>query len=159
MRRVKDSPNYDNIVKSLDFRFGRRQTLVFISYFVVFMLYSRFRYSPGSMELRIYWIVCSVFLGPAIIWSLIRWLGIFIRLDSYVFFKTRLDQPNLGFKYGIYYTVHGMDAQGRFIQANTRRMFSNLLPPTFEEYNNLPVLAGYNQRTGRVIIVRKAIYD
>lgn len=43
--------------------------------------------------------------------------------------------------------------------ANTRNMFSNLFPPTFEEYNNLKVLAGYNERTGRVINVRKAIYD
>lgn len=43
--------------------------------------------------------------------------------------------------------------------ANTRKMFSNLFPPTFEEYNNLKALAGYNEHTGRVIIVRKAIYD
>ena len=73
MARLKDFPNYENIVKSLDFRYGRRQ--------------------------------------------------------------------------------------GRPIVANTRKMFSNLFSPTFEEYNNLKVLVGYNERTGRVIIVRKAIYD
>jgi hypothetical protein len=38
-------------------------------------------------------------------------------------------------------------------------MFGRFAFPIFEEYNNLKVLVGYNERTGRLIIVRKAIGD
>ena len=86
-------------------------------------------------------------------------LDIFIKPDGYIFFTAVLDQPNLGYKRGVYYTIKGTDRQGRPIVANTRKMFSNVFSPTFEEYNNLKVLVGYNERTGRVIVVRKAIYE
>ena len=157
MGRLKDSPNYENIVKSLDFHFGRRQVLGIVTCFVAVMLYFRLRYGPK--EMGICWAVCGIILGPMFLWYLIRWLEIFIKPDGYIFFTAVLDTPNLGYKRGVYYTVTGMDRAGRPIEANTRKMFSNIFSPTFEEYNNLRVLVGYNERTGRLIVVRKAIYD
>ena len=158
-RRPKDSHNYENIVKSLDFRYGCRETLIMISTAAFIVQFARFRYSVTPGDMRPLLISCGVILGPVILWCLIRWLGIFIKPDAYVFFTAVLDQPTLGYKRGVYYTIKGTDRQGRPIVANTRKMFSNLFSPTFEEYNNLKVLVGYNERTGRVIIVRKAIYD
>ena len=157
-RRLKDSPNYENIVKSLDFRFGRRQVLVMIVAALLGILISMLKY-PDPEEKRIFMIVAAAIFGPAILWYLIRWLDIFIKPDHYIFFTAVLDQPNLGYKRGIYYTIHGIDREGRPIVANTRKIFGTLFAPTFEEYNNLKVLVGYNERTGRTIVVRKAIYD
>ena len=157
-RRLKDSPNYENIVTSLDFRYGCRETLIMIATAALCILIARFKYTDPS-DMSLFMIVCGVIFGPVILWCLIRWLGIFIKPDGYIFFTAVLDQPNLGYKRGVYYTIKGTDRQGRPIVANTRKMFSNLLSPTFEEYNNLKVLVGYNERTGRVIIVRKALYE
>ena len=158
MARLKDSPNYENIVKSLDFRYGCRETLIMVITSAALFLVARMKY-PDPEEMRRFLILWAVIMAPVTLWCLIRWLGIFIKPDAYVFFTTKLDQPNLGYKRGVYYTINGIDRQGRPFVANTRKMFSNLFPPTFEEYNNLKVLVGYNERTGRVIIVRKAIYD
>lgn len=158
MARLKDSPNYENIVKSLDFRYGRRQALIMVITSAVLFLVARMKY-PDPEEMRRFLILWAVMIAPVTLWCLIRWLDIFIKPDAYVFFTAKLDQPNLGYKRGVYYTINGTDRQGRPIVANTRKMFSNLFSPTFEEYNNLKVLVGYNERTGRVIIVRKAIYD
>jgi hypothetical protein len=158
MARLKDSPNYEHIVKSLDFRYGRRQTLIMVITSAVIFLVERMKY-PDPEQMRRFLILWAVMMAPVTLWCLIRWLDIFIKPDAYVFFTAKLDQPNLGYKRGVYYTINGTDRQGRPIVANTRKMFSNLFSPTFEEYNNLKVLVGYNERTGRVIIVRKAIYD
>ena len=158
MAPLKDSPNYENIIKSLDFRYGRRQALLMVITSAVLFLVDRMKY-PDPEEMRRFLILWAVIMAPVTLWCLIRWLDIFIKPDAYVFFTAKLDQPNLGYKRGVYYTINGTDRQGRPIVANTRKMFSNLFSPTFEEYNNLKVLVGYNERTGRVIIVRTAIYD
>lgn len=158
MARLKDSLNYQNIVSSLDFRYGRRQTLIMVITSAVAILVAGLKY-PDPDELRRFLIVWAVIMAPVTLWCLIRWLDIFIKPDGYIFFTAVLDQPNLGYKRGVYYTVKGADRAGRPIEANTRKIFSTLFSPTFEEYNNLKVLVGYNERTGRVIVVRKAIYD
>ena len=158
MARLKDSLNYKNIVASVDFRYGRRQTLIMALTSAVALLVARLKY-PDPEALRVFLILWALLMAPVVLWCLIRWLEIFIKPDGYVFFTAKLDQPNLAYRRGIYYTVTGADREGRPIVANTRRMFGYVFEPNFEEYNNLQVLAGYNQRTGRLIIVRKAIYD
>ena len=159
-RRLKDSPNYENIVKSLDFRFGRRQTLTFAIFAVLIILIARAQDPYATLDTMAPLLIsCGIILGPILIVCLIRWLDIFIKPDGYIFFSAVLDQPNLGYKRGVYYTIKGTDRKGRPIVANTRKMFGRFAFPTFEEYNNLKVLVGYNERTGRLIIVRKAIGD
>ena len=159
-RRLKDSPNYENIVKSLDFRFGRRQTLGIAILAVLIILIARAKDPYATLDtMAPLLITYGIILGPTLLVCLIRWLDIFIKPDGYIFFTAVLDQPNPGYKRGIYYTIKGTDRKGRPIVANTRKMFDRIVPPTFEEYNNLKVLVGYNERTGRLIIVRKAIVD
>ena len=159
-QKIKDSPNFQRINGSLDHIYGRRQTrlisFIFIPLLLVYLpvIFFAAQVPDGIVGaiIGILWV-----LVPLGFWAYIlyKWLQIYLHIDSYIFFQARLDHPHMKTKGGTYYTVEFTDRYGKRLQRATVDMFTSEANPYLEEYSNQTVLMGYNEKTDRLVVVKK----
>jgi hypothetical protein len=80
---------------------------------------------------------------------------IFLHIDSYIFRQAQLDHPHVKGRGGTYYTVEFTDRNGKTLRRDTRAMFTSAAEPFLEDYNNKTVTIGYNEKTDRLVVLRR----
>ena len=161
LSQIKESPHYERLKNSIQYKYDRRQfwiiagmvALMLLMFVPLLALEARDPYADAAgSTFVILW--CLVMVGMAL-YVLYRWLGIFLFIDHYTFFRARLDRPYLRHRGGAGFTVEFTDRQGNRREMQTSPMFSSQWEPNLEEYNNKEVLLAYNEKTDRLIVIRK----
>lgn len=157
---IKESPHYEKLRASVQYEYDRRQffivggiILLCLLMFVP-LLISQVQgpYEDAAATLfMVFWCIVMVCVA---LYFLYRWLEIFMYMDSYHFFRAKLDRPYLRHRGGAGFTVEFTDCQGKRREMQTSPMFSSQWQPMLEEYNNKEVLLAYNEKTDRLIVIR-----
>lgn len=158
LHKIKASPYYERLKNSVQYRYDRRQFLIFAGVFGVILLLILFMFFAlwsASQEVDALLLLMLELLAPLIliVYFAFRWLDIFTHIDSYIFCRVRLDHPHTQYRGGVSFTVEFTDRHGKILRRDTAAMFSSDWEPTLEEYNNQTVLIGYNEETDRVVVI------
>ena len=154
LSQIKESPNYERIKKSLEFRAQRRDALtVWIFTAVMLLIFGAF--GTGSSARGVIGFVMVILLMiPYSLYYVYRLAVLFWKIDHWVFSEALLDKPHLGGKGGAWFTVTLRDRSGREIVKDTPHIFGNVSDPVFEECVNKRALVGYNSETDTVAVIQ-----
>lgn len=158
---IKESPHYEKLRASVQYQYDRRQffivggiiLLCLLMLTPLLVLEAQSPYEDASNTLFVvFW---CVVMACVALFFLYRWLEIFMYMDSYHFFRAKLERPYLRHRGGAGFTVEFTDRQGKRREMQTSPMFSSQWEPILEEYSNKEVLLAYNEKTDRLIVIRK----
>ena len=159
LHKIKDSPNYNRLKNSAQYRYDRRQFLIMSVIFgIIFLMFLPLFFLVGDGgDAASFVLVVFMLMGYFLVWLyfLYRWLEIYLYIDSYIFCHARLDQPHVHGRGGASFTVEFTDRHGNRLQREPGKMFSSQWEPYLEEYNNQTVLIGYNEKTDRLIVMER----
>ena len=148
---IRQSPNYQRLKNSVEFKAERRSTLVVgIFCLILILLMAAAAGSRSTARSAIGFVV----LFPCFLYQLYRLVRIFFHMDSYTYTEAVLDQPRQGYKGSMYFQVRLRDRSGREFCANTNSIFSGS-EPCFDDYVNQKALIGYNNHTELVVVIKK----
>ena len=160
LQKIKDSPNYETLKHSVQYRFERKQFWIIAIVLGALYLFTL----PACLDLILFepgrdggiaaLLLMSFIVLPLIAYFAYRWLRLFLYIDRWCFSEAVLDKPHAGYKGGVYFTVTVTDRRGNRIQADTANMFSSG-EPRLEDYVNHKVLVGYNEETELVAVIKK----
>lgn len=161
LKNIKDSPHYQRLKNSAQYRFDRRQfTIISVCYGIILLIFLPllFLAANGSAAVAAFVWLAFLLIAYGALWAYYayQWLEIFRHMDSYIFFQVRLDQPHVNGRGGASFTVQFTDRHGKQLQRETSKMFSSQWEPFLEEYNNQMVLIGYNEATDRLVVIKRA---
>ena len=152
LHRIKESPHYPRLRKSVQFSYDRRHFLIIAICFAVLVLpflALAAAGNEGTAGMAVLWLL--VLVGITLFY-LYRWLEIFLYIDHYSFCTAQLLNPHT-YRAVVSYTITITDRHGNTFQRDTSRMFSSQQAPYLEEYNGRKVLIGYNEKTDRVVVI------
>ncbi len=158
---IKESPHYERLKASVQYKYDRRQfwiiggmvALMLLMFTPLLALEARDPYADASGSAFV--VLWSLVMVGLALYFLYRWLEIFLYIDHYTFFQARLERAYLRHRGGVGFTVEFTDRQGNRREMQTSPMFSSQWEPVLEEYNNKEVLLAYNEKTDRLIVIRK----
>lgn len=150
----RDSKNYRQIKASVDYDYFRRKIVLStaLAVLLVPILCLNLRQSIFAR------VAILLYFCMTLLIDIIRQRNLFRQIDHYFFFEAVLDQPHtIGSSRfpRVYFTVNVTDPQGRQFQSNTDSIFSPRHEPSMDAYINKRVLAAYNPKTSRLVIVKK----
>ena len=154
--KIKNSPHYDRLKNSAQYKYDRRQFLIIGGCLCVpclVMMWALAAMAETENPAIVLAFIYILFLLGMIGYFAYRWLEIFLYMDGYIFCQARLDQPHVSGRGGVSFTVNLTDRQGNPIQRETSKMFSSQWEPFLEEYNNKTVLVAYNEKTDRLVVI------
>jgi hypothetical protein len=159
-RKIKESPHFQRLKESLDYTFEKRQVLILTITFGLIMLMFVPVLILGAQSANVMAgmaVVMLWFLTLVGIWAYTfhKWVEIFLHIDSYIFRQAQLDHPHVKGRGGTYYTVEFTDRNGKTLRRDTRAMFTSAAEPFLEDYNNKTVTIGYNEKTDRLVVLRR----
>ena len=99
LHKIKDSPNYNRLKNSAQYRYDRRQFLIMSVIFgIIFLMFLPLFFLVGDGgDAASFVLVVFMLMGYFLVWLyfLYRWLEIYLYIDSYIFCHARLDQPHV----------------------------------------------------------------
>lgn len=161
---IKESPHYEKLKSSVQYKHDRRQVVVFGCVAALLLLIlvpsliaeSQNPYNVATSAVFVPFLVLIMLVY--LLYTIFRWLEIFLYIDQYVFREVVLDRPHVQsngrYSATVHFTVTLTDRYGKEIERDTDAMFSANSVPVLEEYNNKKVLVGYNEKTDRLIVIR-----
>ena len=153
LSQIKESPHYERIKNSLEFRAQRRSALVvWICTAIMLLIYGAIG-SGGTARGVAGFVMVILFMIPYSLYYVYRLTVLFWKIDHWVFSEAVLDKPHLGGKGGAWFTVTIRDRSGREIVKETSHIFGNVSEPVFEECVNKRALMGYNSETDTVAVI------
>lgn len=156
LSEIRESPNYERLKNSVEVRSCGRDCLIFGIITAVYSLIVTLpvkRYG-GSGDTAVLWMLYLLVILPFFLYMIYKLVEVFLYINYYTFTEVVLDRPRQGYKGAMYFTVILRDRQGRELEADTRQIFSRG-NPNFEDYVNQRALIGYNDKTERVVVVKK----
>ncbi len=158
--KIKDSPNYERLKNSVQYRYDRWQFRIIGIFCAILILPMLALLSLGigvkGAEVAVaFGIVYMLAMLCMVAYFAYHWLEIFRYMDSYIFCQVRLDQPHVAGRSGVKFTVEFTDRHGKLQKRDTDTMFSSHWEPYLEDYNNKIVLIGYNEETDRIVIIQR----
>lgn len=153
LSEIRESPNYERLKHSVEAKACGKDCLAMG---IMLLIFTLLLCIPGSdaADVFILWLLYLFGILPLFLYTLYKLLEIFLHIDCYSFTEVVLDQPRQGYKGAMYFTVILRDRQGRELEMDTRQIFSRG-NPNFEDYVNQRALIGYNDKTERVVVVKK----
>lgn len=163
LSKIKESPHYEKLKASVQYRHDRRQVLVFGCMAALLLLIlvplmiaeSQTPYNAATSAVFVPFLILIMLVY--LLYIIFCWLRIFLYIDQYVFREVVLDRPHIQsngrHSATVRFTVTLTDRYGKEIERDTDAMFSSNSVPVLEEYNNKKVLVGYNEKTDRLIVI------
>lgn len=155
--RIKESPNYDRLRNSLEFKHIRKQAVILGSFSVVFLLLTAMAGIPdGKMSAKslMAFVMGFVVLIPMTLYYLYRLTSLFFHIERWCFTEVTLDNPHLEGRGSACFTVTIRDRSGRELQRDTSSLFQSQSEPYFDECVNKKALIGYNDETDTVAVIQ-----
>lgn len=156
LSKIRESPNYDRLRHSVEVRSCARDCLIFgiitAVYSLIVTLPTR-RYGDSG-DIAFLWLIYLLVFIPFFLYTVYKLVEVFLYIDCYSFTEVVLDRPRLGYRGAMGFAVTVRDRQGRELEVDTRKIFGQG-NPIFEEYANQRALIGYNDKTERVVVVKK----
>ena len=157
IQKIKESPHYERLKNSAEYRYCRRQGILFT---VIMLIYGLATFLPAFFledELDASFVILIlfflIFFGMWIYYCY-RWLEIFLYMEHYTFCQVRMEKIHLQGRGIACFTVEFTDRQGRTQIRDTANMFSSQWEPYVEAYNNKMALIGYNEKTDRLVVIK-----
>ena len=152
LSEIRESPNYEQLKTSVEAKSCAQECLVSIFFLIVFAI--PLFIGENTSKTFMLWLMELFGFLPLFLYTLYKLIEIFLWIDCYSFTEVVLDRPQQGYKGAMYFTVILRDRQGRELEVDTRQIFSRS-SPSFEDYVNQRALIGYNDKTERVVVVKK----
>lgn len=152
LSEIKESPHYQRLKNSVEFKAERRSTWIVGIFCLILMLLMAA--AAGSSRGMARSVIGFVVMLPCFLYQLYRLVRIFFHMDSYTYTEVLLDQPKQGYKGSMYFQVRLRDRSGREFETDTNAIFSRS-EPCFEDYVNQKALVGYNNTTELVVVIKK----
>ena len=155
LQKIKDSPHYERLKKSAQYRFDRRQFLGMAAITFGYILLTLLSTSSGikrDLSNAIAVIFSLAFLGATLYFGY-RWLEIFLCMEHYIFCHVKMDNIHLRGRGYACFTVEFTDRQGKTQTRDTDNMFSSYREPYAETYNHQMALVAYNEKTDRLVVI------
>lgn len=156
--KLKNSPHYERLKNSVQYRFDRRQFLVMAAITAGYIMIAFLGASSGikrDASVAIAFIFSLLFLGITLYFGF-RWLEIFLYMDSYYFCQVKLEKLHTQVRGMVKFAVEFTDRHGKKLVRETDAMFSSDREPYVEDYNQKMVLVGYNEVTDRLVVIKRA---
>ncbi len=158
--RIKSSPHYDRLKHSAEYRYSRRQCILFM---MIMLFYGLVTFLPaffieGELDVSfgILVVFFMVFFGMWLYYCYC-WLEIFLHMEHYIFCQVKMDKIHLHGRGTACFTVEFTDRQGKTQIRDTANMFSSQWEPYVEAYNNKMALIGYNEVTDRLVVIKPLV--
>ena len=154
LQKIKESPNYDRIRNSVEFKAQRRHALFVWIATAALLLLVGLTGVDGSAKNVMSFVVLILLAVPYSLYYVYRVGVLFWKIDRWAFSETILDRPHLGYKSSAWFTVTVRDRSGRELEKETSHIFSTTAEPIFEEYVNQRVLIAYHDETDTVAVIK-----
>ena len=152
--RIKESPNYDRLIQSVEFRATRRDALVVWIATAALLLLSGAGLSGGRAKTMASFVVTILLMVPFSLYYVYRFVILFVRIERWTFTEAVLDKPHMGSRGSAYFTVTVRDRSGRELQRDTSSLFHSYSEPCFDDCVNKTALIGYNDETDTVAVIQ-----
>ena len=154
LSRIKESPNYDRLIHSVEFRAIRRDALIVWIATAALLLLSGAGLSGGRAKTMASFVVTVLLMVPYSLYFVYRLVILFVHIQRWTFTEAVLDKPHMGNKGSAYFTVTVRDRSGRELQRDTANIFGRSFDPVFEECVNQKALIGYNDKTDTIVVIK-----
>lgn len=162
MTRIKNSPHYAKLRESLEYYHCRKRfftSLIWVGLVAVPTFFPRIFWGGVSVggKLALCILLSLFFIGYSI-YCAYQWWQIFLYMDDYTFFPVSLTKPivtHTRYTHSVRYTLTFPNSQGEIITRETASMFHNDTDPCLQDYNGKTVLVGYNEKTDRLVIIKR----
>lgn len=155
--RIKESPNYERLKHSLEYRHLRKQAILSGSFSAVFILLVALTGLPNSTmgaKSVMAFVMGILVLIPMTLYYVYQMAALFFKIDRWTFSETILDKPHMGSRGSAYFTVTVRDRSGRELQRDTSSLFHSYSEPCFDDCVNKTALIGYNDETDTVAVIQ-----
>ena len=158
--RIKESPNYDRLKNSIEYRYERQQWIISAVIMAIAELLSAARVfgyglrEPDFEVFALILVILNMVFLPLLAYLGWRVLRIFRKIDSYTFCEAMLDRPRTGYKGAVSFQVEIRTRSGATINRETHAIFGSW-DTRLEDYVNQKVIVAYNEETDTVIVVQK----
>lgn len=158
LSQIRESPNYERLKNSVEVKSCVRDCLIFGIIVAIYTLLITIPIQShgGTGDIAVLWLIYLLVFIPLFLYMVYKLVEVFLYIDCYSFTEVVLDRPRLGYRGAMGFTVTVRDRQGRELEADTRQIFSRS-NPNFEDYVNQRALIGYNNKTERVVVVKKLL--
>ena len=153
LSEIRESPNYDRLRNSVEAKACTKDCVIVGILFAVFTLIMALPTNNAATQV-LSWLAYLFLIFPFFLYAVYKLVEIFLHIDSYAFTEVVFDHPRLGYRGSMSFAVTLDDRQGRKLELETGPIFSHG-SPNFEEYVNQKVLVGYNDKTERVVVIKK----
>ena len=154
LSRIKESPNYERIKNSLEFRAQWRGALTVWIFTAVMLLFYGVFGTGSSARGVVGFVIVILFMIPYSLYYVYRVAVLFWKLHCWSFCEAVLDKPHLGGKGGAWFTFTVRDRSGRELVKDTSHIFGNVSDPVFEDCVNKRALIGYNSESDTVAVIQ-----
>ena len=155
LQKIKDSPNYDRIRNSVEFKAQRRHALFVWIVTAVLLLLTALTGVGKSPKSTVAFLMTAFFMIPYSLYYVYRVGVLYWKMERWAFSETTLDRPDLGYKSAAWFTVTVRDRSGRELEKETSHIFGTASDPVFEDYVNCRVLIGYHDESDTVAVICK----
>lgn len=155
IQKIKESPHYERLKNSDQYRFDKRQFLVMAALSAGYILIAVLGATSGikgDISVGISFFFSLIFLGATLYFGF-RWLEIFLYMEHYTFCQVKMEKLHLLGRGIACFSVEFTDRRGKLQSRNTSNMFSSYRKPYVEDYNNKMALIGYNEKTDRLVVI------
>lgn len=150
---IREHPNFDRLKNSVEAK-AVKKDIIMIGSFLLFYTLLLCIPSRDTRDKIILWLIYFFGLIPFFLYQIYHFAEMFFHIDRYTFTEVTLDHPKQGYRGAMAFAVTLQSRSGQKIEEETSYIFSRG-EPNFEDYVNRKALIGYNDKTQRVVVIKK----